>query len=72
MGKMHTRAKRKMGLTTSFRHKQTNGGIAKKHGPRTFKTEESAHKWATEHKLAKDKYSLVPAKKKIKFKIEIK
>ena len=71
MGKMHTRAKRKLGLTTSFRHVNRNRSQGK-HGPKTFKTEESAHKWAVEHKLDKSKYTLVPAKKRKKFKIEMK
>ena len=66
---MHTRAKRKLGLTTSFRYRKTNRGLVKKHGPKTFKTEESAHKWAAENKLDKGKYNLVPAKKRKKFKI---
>jgi len=71
MGKMHTRAKRKLGLTTSLRHRRL-GSKTSKHGPRTFKTEESAHKWAAEHKLDKGKYTLVPAKKRKKFKIAMK
>lgn len=72
MGKMHTRAKRKLGLTTSMSHRKTNLGFVKKRGPRTFKTEETAHKWAAEHKLDKGKYTLVPAKKRKKFKIAMK
>ena len=71
MGKMHTRVKRKLGLTKSFRHGKSYKGL-KKHGPKTFKTEESANKWAAEHKLDKGKYTLVPAKKRKKFKIEMK
>ena len=69
MGRLHTRAKRKLGLTTSLRYRNINRGLVKKHGTRTFKTEESAHKWAAEHKLDKGKYTLVPAKKRKKFKI---
>ena len=66
---MHTRAKRKLGLTTSFRHGKSNRGLVKKHGSRTFKTEESAHKWAADNKLDKGNYNLVSAKKRKKFKI---
>ena len=69
---MHTRVKRKLGLTTSFSYRKTNQGLVKKHGPKTFKTEESAHKWAVEHKLDNGKYTLVPAKKRKKFKIVMK
>ena len=69
---MHTRAKRKLGLTTSFRHGKSNRGLVKKHGSRTFKTEESAHKWADDNNLDKGKYDLVPAKKYTKFKIVVK
>ena len=71
MGKLHTRAKRKLGLTTSFRHNSPKN-LVKKHGPRTFKTEESAHKWAVKNKLEKGKYSLVSVKKRKKFKISYK
>ena len=69
---MHTRVKRKLGLTTSLSHGKTNRGLVKKHGPRTFKTEESAHNWAADNKLDKGKYDLVPAKKWTKFKIVMK
>ena len=69
---MHTRAKRKLGLTTSFSYGKTNRGLVKKHGPKTFKTGESAHIWAAAHKLDKGKYTLVPAKKWTKFKIAMK
>ena len=69
---MHTRVKRKLGLTTLFSHGKTNRGLVKKHGPKTFKTEESAHKWAADNKLDKGKYDLVPAKKWTKFKIAMK
>ena len=72
MKRLHTRAKRKLGLTSSLRYRKTSLGFVKKHGPRTFKTEESAHKWAADHKLDNAKYTLVPAKKRKKFKIEMK
>jgi len=72
MGKLHTRVKRKLGLTTSISYRKRNQGLVKKHGQRTFKTEETAHKWAAEHKLDKGKYTLVPAKKRKKFKITMK
>lgn len=70
MAKIHTRAKRKLGLTSSFRH--NNAGKGSKNGAKTFKTEESAHKWAASNKLDTGKYDLVPAKKNIKFKIVMK
>ena len=66
---MHTRAKRKLGLTSSLRHGSSS---IKKNRPKTFKTEESAHKWADDNKLDKSKYDLVPAKKRLKFKIAMK
>lgn len=69
---MHTRAKRKLGLTTSHRYRKSNLGLVNKRGQKTFKTEETAHKWASEHKLDKDKYTLVLAKKRKKFKIVMK
>lgn len=71
--KIHTRLKRKYGLTTSFRH--TNffrGGKVPKKGERTFKTVEGANKWATEKLgLKAGSYTLVPAKRNLKFKIEM-
>jgi len=66
---MHTREKRKLGLTSSFRHRSKSTSRSKNR-IKTFKTEESAHKWAAEQKLDKEKYTLVSAKKNIKFKIE--
>jgi hypothetical protein len=71
--KVHTRLKRKYGLTSSFRH--TNffrGGKVPKKGERTFKTLEGAKKWATEtRKLKEGTYNIIPAKRNLKFKIEL-
>jgi hypothetical protein len=72
MGKMHTRAKRKLGLTTTLSHKKNNRVLGKVHGPKTFKTEEAARKWAAEHKLDTGIYTLIPAKRRKKFKIAMK
>jgi len=72
MGKMHTRAKRKLGLTTSISYRKRKQGLVSKNGPKTFKSEESAHKWAADNKLDKGKYTLVPAKKRKKLKIVMK
>jgi len=69
MGKMHTRIKRRLGLTTSLSYGNKDQSLGKNRGPKTFKTEESAHKWAAENKIDKGKYTLVPAKKHKKFKI---
>ncbi|MAE42617.1 hypothetical protein CMO93_02510 [Candidatus Woesearchaeota archaeon] len=68
MSKIHTRVKRKLGLTTSLRHRRF-GSKTSKHGPRTFKTEEAAHQWATGKNINKGTYKLVPAKKNKRFKI---
>lgn len=71
--KVHTRLKRKYGLTSSFRH--TNffrGGKIPKKGQRTFKTLEGAKKWATSKlNLKEGTYNILPAKRNLKFKIEM-
>jgi hypothetical protein len=68
MAKIHTKIKRKYGLTTSFRHK-TLGAGKKKTGPRTFISEESAKKWASENKLIDGSYTLKLVKKNKRFQI---
>jgi hypothetical protein len=63
MKKIHTRKKRKYGLSThlnwySFFHNVKPKRIR----PKTFRTEESAHSWAATHGLKKGDYSLKKAK----------
>lgn len=69
MKKIHTRTKRKFGLTTSENQKDFFKPKPKVHGPRTFSTEQAAHSWASENGLKKDQYVLEPAKKNKRFKI---
>ena len=66
MGKVHTKIKRKYGLTTSFRQKKLGAG-EKKPRPRTFSTEEAANKWAKENKI--DSFTLKKVKKDKRFQI---
>lgn len=70
--KVHTRLKRKYGLTSSQRW--TNffrGGKVLKKRDRTFKTLEGAKKWASEKlNLKEGTYNIVPAKLNKKFKIQ--
>ena len=68
MVKVHTRIKRKYRVTTSFRQTKLGTG-GKKPRPRTFSTEESAKKWATENKLKEGSYSLKSVKKNKRFQI---
>jgi len=65
MAKLHTRVKRRLGLAHNLRHKKRS----KKTGAKTFKTEESAKKYA-ESKGIKDytlsNLKLSEGKKKLK------
>jgi hypothetical protein len=65
--KIHTRAKRKLGYGTHLPHRARIKGIPRKKGPKTFKTEESAKKYAEENKIKK--YELKKVKKDKKFQI---
>ena len=69
--KIHTRTKRKFGLTSSFGHKNFFSGTTGKRGPKTFKTQEAAKAHAKEKGLKDSEYILVPAKKGKKIKIEL-
>lgn len=68
--KIHTRAKRKLGLSSSFRHKSALEGKKRKHRAKTFKTEKSANDYAAKKGL-KD-FSLKKVKKNKKFQIVLK
>ncbi len=69
MKKIHTRAKRKFGLSTHLSHyKFFHPGI-KKHRPKTFKTEEAANSWALQHGFRSKQYHLKSVKHNEKFQI---
>lgn len=72
MARINTKMKRLNRLSTTLRHTFFfKGGANPKKGDRTFKTAEGAEKWAVEVlKLKKSAYTIVPAKKDKKFKIE--
>jgi len=70
MKKIHTRLKRKFGLSTGlshyhFFHPCTN----KKNRPKTFKTEESANAWVRKYGLKKEQYYLKKVKRNKKFQV---
>ena len=69
MVKIHTRAKRKYGLSTRYRHYNYFHRIKKKNRPKTFKTEESAHAWASRHNLKPEQYYLRKTKRNKKFQV---
>lgn len=70
MRKVHTRTKRKLGLSTHLAHyKFFHSGVKKPSRPKTFKTEESANAWALSHGLKPEYYSLKKVKKNRKFQI---
>lgn len=68
MSKVHTRIKRKYGLTTSFRNTKLGSG-QKKPRPRTFKTEEAAKLWASQNNIKQDSFTLIKVKKDKRFQI---
>ena len=65
--KIHTRAKKKLGLGTHLPHRARLKNIIKKKGPKTFKTEESAKTYAAKEGI-KD-FELEKVKKDKKFQI---
>lgn len=69
MKKVHTRIKRKFGLSTHLRHYGFFHPKARKHRPKTFKTEESANRWASEHGLKQEQYYLKKVKHNKKFQV---
>jgi hypothetical protein len=69
MRKVHTRIKRKFGLSTHLNQYSFFHPGIKKHRPKTFKTEESANAWALNHGLKPEQYYLKQVKKGKKFQI---
>ena len=69
MPKIHTRMKRKIGLSSTRKHQYYFHPAIKKNRPRTFKTEESANKWAAAHGLKPAEYSLNSVKKGKRFQV---
>ncbi|MEM4260206.1 MAG: hypothetical protein QXG00_03145 [Candidatus Woesearchaeota archaeon] len=69
MKKIHTRRKRKHGLSTKKRHYRYFHATIRKKRPRTFFSEEQAHNWAKNIGLEKDKYEVLLTKHNRKFKI---
>lgn len=70
MKKIHTRIKRKYGLSS---HKNWyyffHPALAKRKRPKTFKTEETANAWALNHGLKPGQYYLKKVKRNRKFEI---
>ena len=67
MAKIHTRIKRRYGLSTSHGHHSYFHGIGKKNRPKTFNTEESANAWALKQGLKPEQYSIKNVKRNKKF-----
>jgi len=68
--KIHTRNKRMMAVATTFSHKRFLSSIPKKKGARTFSTKKQAEEYAKENNIKEGSYTIVPAKKDKRFKIE--
>lgn len=71
MAKIHTRTKRRYGLSTSHGHHSYFHGIGKKNRPKTFKTEEAANALALEQGLKPKQYYLKNVKRSKKFQIMV-
>ena len=69
MKKVHTRAKRRYRLSTHINRYDFFHPTVKESRPKTFKTEEAAHSWASGNGLKKEQYSLKKAKRNKKFQI---
>jgi hypothetical protein len=67
MKKLHSRVKRRLGLTRSKCHSFKFGG--RKRRQKTFKTEAAANAWAKANSMKEGSYSLQSAKKGLKFMI---
>ncbi len=62
MAKIHSRIKRRYGLSTSHGHYRYFHRKGKNRRPKTFNTEESANAWALKQGLKPEQYSLKNAK----------
>lgn len=72
MKKIHTRAKRKWGLSTHLsQYRFFHPGPDKKNRPKTFKTEEAANAWALKNGLRTEQYNLKKVKRGKKFQIVV-
>ena len=69
MAKIHTRIKRRYGLSTSHGHHSYFHGIGKKNRPKTFKTEEAANAWALKQGLKPGQYHIKKVKHNKKFQV---
>ena len=69
MVKVHTRVKRKLGLSTRYRHDYFFHPTVRKKRPKTFKTEKAANVWASDHGLKPGQYSLKNVKRDKRFQI---
>ena len=68
MAKIHTRQRRGYSLSTRTTKRRMSNMRRKR--PKSFYTEESAHKWAEAHGHKKGGYELVKAKKGKKFQVK--
>ena len=69
MKKIHTRVKKRHGLSTHLNHYKFFKPGTKKNRPKTFKTEEDANGWALKQGLKLEQYYLKKVKKNKKFQI---
>jgi len=65
--KIHTRVKRLRGLGSAHKHYTIFHPAEKKHGPKTFSTEASAHAWAKKQNIAD--YALKSVKRNKRFQV---
>ena len=63
MAKIHSRIKRRYGLSTGHGHYRYFHRMGKNRRTKTFNTEESAHAWASKQGLKQEQYDLKKAKR---------
>ena len=71
MRKVHTRTKRHYKLRTHQSQQEFFHPQEKPHRPKTFKSEEAAHKWAVGLNLNKDQYQLASVKNNKRFAVVV-
>jgi len=70
MGKIHTRTKRKRGISSSHKHTATLKGLPRKKGAKTFSTEKAALEWMKKQKLSEKDHKIEKVKKGKRFGIK--
>lgn len=71
MNKIHTKTKRKFELPTHIRQYRFFHPVDADHRPKSFSSEDAAHKWATEQGLKAGEYSMKSVKRNKRFMVVV-